>query len=195
MKRRDFFKAGARRAANTVVEVLDEKAEQRAASWIRPPFARRELDFLLSCTRCDDCIDACPHDVIFKLPAKLGVQVVGTPAMDLSNRGCHLCQDLPCVTACETNALQLPESNSDTPVPLPRLAVVQIDSQACLPYAGPECGACAHACPVPGALTWDGPKPSIDPEVCVGCALCREACITEPKSVLIATIKSNGEAA
>jgi len=64
MKRRDFFKTGARRAAGAVVDTLADSAEQRAASWIRPPFAKRELDFLLACTRCDDCVAACPHDAV-----------------------------------------------------------------------------------------------------------------------------------
>ena len=51
-------------------------------------------------------------------------------------------------------------------------------------YNGPECGACAHVCPVPGALSWEGGlRPVIDQSICTGCALCREACITNPKSV------------
>ena len=191
MKRRDFFKASARRAAGAVVDVLDAKVEQRAASWIRPPFARRELDFLLACTRCDDCVRACPHGVIFKLPASLGLQVAGTPALDLSHRGCHLCQDWPCVAACEPAALVLPKDEDPAP---PRLAAARIDTNSCLPYSGPECGACADACPVPGALTWRGPKPTIDAEICTGCALCREACITDPKSITIATLR-RGDAA
>lgn len=197
MKRREFFKAGAGKAARAVVGVLDEKAERRAESWIRPPFARKELDFLLTCTRCDDCIEACPHQVIFKLPAKLGVQVVGTPVLDLANKGCHLCADWPCVAACEADALRLPDAVEETEeaaadeaaIEVPKLATARIDTASCLPYSGPECGACAHVCPLPGALTWQGPKPVIDQEICNGCALCREACITEPKSVLIATIK------
>ena len=69
-----------------------------------PPFAVDELDFLLACTRCDKCIEACPHDVLFKLPARTGLQAAGTPAMDLLNRGCHLCRDWPCVAACEPDA-------------------------------------------------------------------------------------------
>ena len=194
MKRREFFKAGMRRAASAVADAVEEGVEQRAASWIRPPFAGRELDFLLRCTRCDDCVAACPHKVIFKLPSKLGIQVAGTPALDLANRGCHLCTDWPCVAACEANALQLPESDEAASAPPPKLAVARIDESTCLPYAGPECGACAHACPVPGALTWQGPKPQIDQAICPGCALCREACITEPKSVLITTVRRDEDA-
>ena len=184
MERREFFRLGARKAAEAVVRMADERAESRARNWLRPPFARPELQFLLCCTRCDNCIAACPHDVIFKLPARYGIEVAGTPAMDLANRGCHLCEDWPCVTACEPHALALnaPELNEGAP----RLAKLQIDTDVCLPYSGPECGACADSCPVPGALEWrDGVRPHINQDICAGCALCREACILTPKAITV----------
>jgi len=187
MDRRAFFKSGVEKIAKTAVKVVDNKVSQRANHWIRPPYALDELEFLLACTRCDKCITACPHNVIFALSAKLGMQVVGTPAMDLLNKGCHLCEDWPCVEACEPKALQFPEVEEGETLPLAEIAYVEINTQTCLPYSGPECGACASSCPVPGALLWDMEKPRIDPEVCVGCGLCRDACIANPKAV---TIKS-----
>ena len=122
--------------------------------------------------------------------------------MDLTKRGCHLCEDWPCVAACEPNALAMavtqlaPDKDGNQPPPMPKLASLSIDRKTCLPYLGPECGACAHVCPVPGALLWpDGLKPEIDAAVCTGCALCREACITEPKSITVAAVArmSGGE--
>ncbi len=185
MERREFFTLGARKAARLAYRVAGEGAARRAAHWIRPPFAAPEIDFLLACTRCDACIEACPQDVLFALPARLGLQVGGTPAMDLLNRGCHLCADWPCVAACDTGALVRAEAD-EAPPPL---AVARIDEGACLPYAGPECGACAASCPVPGAMIWRaGGKPVIDPGRCVGCGMCREACIVEPKAVTIASL-------
>ena len=161
-----------------------ETAAMWAENWIRPPFAVNELDFLFDCTRCDKCIKACPHDVLFKLPAKWGVKAVGTPAMDLRVRGCHMCQDWPCVTACEPKVLKLPDQDGEIPPEAVKLARVTINTKTCLPYLGPECGACADACPVPGALEWeDRLRPVINQDACTGCALCLEACITEPKSV------------
>ena len=112
-------------------------------------------------------------------------QVVGTPAMDLLNKACHLCDDWPCVEACEPKALIFPEQEDDEIRALPFIAHAEIDKQTCLPYKGPECGACESACPVPGALKWDMTKPSIDQELCTGCGMCREACIVEPKAVII----------
>jgi len=59
------------------------------------------------------------------------------------------------------------------------------DTDACLPYSGPECGAYDGSCPVPGALTWDMQRPVINQQKCIGCGLCRQICIVEPKAISI----------
>lgn len=197
MDRREFFTRGASKAAQVITKHATEKARENASHWIRPPFSIDELDFLLACSRCGDCIDACPHDIIFPLSSKLGVKVFSTPAMDLINQGCHLCEDWPCVRACEKDALKLPEisedkkdlkkndlDNSKTKKPLPKISTVSINESTCLPYNGPECGAC-RVCPVEGAMIWNKEKPSINMALCTGCALCREACILEPKAIRV----------
>ncbi|RLA40504.1 MAG: hypothetical protein DRR42_25795 [Gammaproteobacteria bacterium] len=219
MDRRGFFKTVFRSTTWEVVKHADAKVKKDARRWIRPPYAINELDFLLSCTRCGDCIQACPHDVIFPLSARVGAKAVGTPALDLLNKGCHLCKDWPCVQACNETALSLPvllSSNEalsnealsneapgnqapaedlpkDVTLPLPRLASASINTQSCLPYSGPECGACEASCPVPGALVWDQHRPAIDDAICVGCGLCRQACIIEPSAVTVAAQADAGD--
>ena len=190
MERRQFFRLGMGKALEGLLQWADNK-NGPTGNWFRPPYALAEAAFLRACTRCDHCITACPHEVLFALPARLGNQVAGTPAMDLLNRGCHLCADWPCVQVCEPNALRLP---SETETAQLRLARVDIDPAHCLPYRGPECGACGSICPVPGALFWDGPRPSIVAELCVGCALCREACITTPKAVVAQLLSESSRA-
>jgi len=181
MNRREFFTSSWKAA--------DEAASRPAMTWIRPPFALDESAFLAACTACGDCLDACPHQVVFPLPEAAGKAATGTPALDLLNRGCHLCRDWPCVTACDTGALELPVPDPGRPDPVPRwpeLALAHVEPSSCLAYLGPECGACAHSCPVDGALVWhDNTKPVIDPERCIGCGLCREACIVSPKAISI----------
>ena len=196
MKRRKFFKFGDAKAIEAASHLAAGKIAWRAQNWIRPPYALAETEFLLSCTRCDACVEACPHDVLFKLPDRLGTLAAGTPAMDLLNRGCPMCADWPCVGACEPGALKLTVQKDETPPPLPRLAVARINTDTCLPYQGPECGACADACPVPGALVWEGRvRPLINAETCTGCALCREACIVEPEAIEISTLIAREELA
>ncbi|HFD81198.1 MAG TPA: hypothetical protein ENK05_12525 [Gammaproteobacteria bacterium] len=184
--RRAFFRRGVERLGKGLTKEAMRRAEQRASRWIRPPFAAPELEFLVACTRCAACIEACPHDVIFPLPARCGATVVGTPALDLNHRGCHLCPDWPCVAACEPAALCRPP---EEPEALPRLASVSLESRYCLPYQGPECGACAGSCPLPDTLRWEGTRPSIDAASCVGCALCREACIADPRAFSVAALR------
>ena len=184
--RREFFRHGGRKVAEAKAQVATATVAARAGNWIRPPFAVAEAEFLLGCTRCGKCAEVCLHDVIFELPGNLGRQVAGTPAMDLRHRGCHMCADWPCLAACEPKVLKRSEPKEDSPPAPLKLAVLQIDERTCLPYLGSECGACAHACPVPGALEWeDGVGPVIVQKICTGCALCREACILEPKAIEI----------
>ncbi len=212
MDRRSFFTQAFRKTAEKAVELVDAKVTQEAKRWFRPPYAINELDFLLACTRCQECVEACPHQVIFPLPARYGVKVVNTPALDLLNKACHLCDDWPCVNACHEKALQIPRVETATEAmsecdegndkshetmedrspetvievqpspPLPRLAEARINQSTCFTYQGPECGAC-NVCPVPGALAWDHQRPHIDTEYCVGCGLCRVQCIVEPSAI------------
>lgn len=192
MDRREFFRRGFGRVAEQAVKHVDKKVTERATRWVRPPFAIPELEFLLACTRCNACIDACSYNIVFPLASDNGADVMKTPALDLLNNGCHLCSDWPCVAACETGALTLPlepesegndeSSNIDFN---PRLALINIDPETCLPYQGPECGACRSACTIDGAMNWERERPSINQEYCTGCAMCREACITEPKAVKV----------
>jgi len=184
MDRREFFKFSARKAKQVAVKGADARARKRAAHWIRPPFALPELEFLLACTRCSECIEACPHDVVFGLASRLGAEVVGTPALDLLNTACQLCEDWPCVSACEPKALRRDEDDEV----LPRLALAEIDTATCLPYSGPECGACKDSCPVDDAMSWEMEKPAISAEHCIGCGLCRAACILEPKAIKLRSI-------
>ncbi len=179
LDRRELFTLGWRKAAGNA-------AARRSSRWIRPPHALPEPEFLIKCTGCGDCISACPHDVVFALPAGSGLRAETTPALDLLNRGCHMCDGWPCVAACEAEALVRPDQAGEVPPALPRLALVEIDTDTCLAYLGPECGACAHACPVPGALEWEGGiRPVVKTDICTGCALCREACIVDPKAIKV----------
>ncbi len=200
MDRRAFFRRALEQSRDkigrAVVKIADEKVQRKAKRWIRPPFALDELRFLLACTRCQACVEACPQQVVFTLPSRTGLDAAGTPALDLLNRGCHLCEDWPCVEACESGALHRdapqtaraedchPGASSPPRLP-PRLATVKIDPQRCLPFQGPECGVCVDACPVEGAIRLDGARPVIDAAHCIGCARCRESCITLPKAISV----------
>ncbi len=100
-----------------------------------------------------------------------------------------MCDDWPCVIACKPNALLVPEcEEGNESIPLPELATAAINTDTCFPYSGPECGAC-NICPVPNALLWDQQRPFINSDICVGCGLCREACIVQPSAISIVARK------
>lgn len=138
MDRRAFFKRAVSKTAEVVVKEVDSKVKAEAAHWIRPPYAVNELDFLLSCTRCGECIAACPYKVIFPLESRLGAKVVNTPAMDLVNMGCHLCEDWPCVNACEPQVMKLPVVAEGAALPFPKIAKAHINTATCLKTSAPD---------------------------------------------------------
>lgn len=188
--RRAFFRRVAGKAAEKVVEHTQAKIEARAARWLRPPFALAELEFILACTRCGDCIEACPHQVLFPLPSHYGADVAATAALDVLNGGCHLCEDWPCVTACDAGALKKPKPNEDEAetseaLVWPKMAWAEIVQDDCLPFRGPECGACDGSCPIPNTLVFNREKPYINQDSCSGCGLCLAACIAAPKAIRI----------
>ena len=195
--RRSFFRRAAGKAAEKVVEHAEAKIEARAVRWVRPPFALSELEFVLACTRCSDCIEACPHNVIFPLPSNYGADVAATVALDVLNGGCHLCEDWPCVTVCEAGALKIPiidqeeDEAAESTASWPKMARAEINPDECLPFKGPECGACDGSCPIPNTLIFQREKPQINQDSCSGCGLCRAACIADPKAIKISSLYSN----
>ena len=193
LSRRSFFKRAGKKITETAVEVAEKKLQPEKINWIRPPFAIDELELLLSCTRCGACVDACDKDVIFPLPKSFGMKVAGTPAMDLQHKACALCTDWPCVDSCINGVLTKlnhPQTDQGGQRYIPKMASMLIDTERCLPYFGPECGYCVDICPVPGAMRLEMNKPVIDDEKCVGCAQCRDGCVTDPSSISVRLLHS-----
>ena len=68
-RRRLFLRSGVQKVAQATVDVAAHQLATRPQNWFRPPFATDEWQFLELCTRCDECLAACPHEVLFPLPA------------------------------------------------------------------------------------------------------------------------------
>ncbi len=191
ISRRNFFRKTRQKLTETVINEIDNKINAKASRWIRPPFAIDELEFFLSCTRCNACVEACEYNAIFPLPEKYGPQAAGTPALDLVDNACHLCKGWPCVSACVPGALTLLDDKSNQPVV--KLANVEIDKNSCIAWSGPECGACEGACPVENTLQFIDFKPVINQSTCVGCALCRSACVQDPVAISVYSVHVSTE--
>lgn len=143
---------------------------------LRPPHAVAEPLFLSGCTRCRACLEACPHGAIVPAPARFRA-AAGTPMIDPITQPCLLCEDTPCVTACEPKVLR-----SDLPL---RMGTARINVVTCLAHLGSFCSVCAEHCPVEGAIEVRGGRPTIDARACIGCGVCQHVCPAPENAVLL----------
>lgn len=146
---------------------------------LRPPGAVDESLFLQQCTRCNECIEACPHGTIRQAPAQFR-GAAGTPYIEPSAMPCWRCEDLPCIEACGEGALVGGALQMGT---------AQISHFDCLNALGTQCNTCVERCPLTGAIAPQGggsPKPpTVDPELCEGCGVCQYVCPAPMNAILI----------
>ena len=143
---------------------------------VRPPGAVDEPTFLARCTRCGQCARACPHDAIQSAPERFG-RAAGTPWIDAFRTPCHMCEDFPCVEACEPRALVLEQAGP--------IGTAQVRALDCLNRLGSPCSTCIEHCPVPDALVLRQGIPVVEPALCTGCGLCAHACPAPDKAILL----------
>ncbi len=175
--RRGFFRRLFGDAVQHVARATEERVVQHR--YVRPPGALPEMAFLAACTRCSECVRACPAGAILTVSSRGGL-AAGTPYLEPSRIPCLACADMPCATACPTAALTLPPDGWRTE----RLGRVEFDPHRCITFEGKPCGVCVGACPVGEAalsLDADG-HPVLKAEGCVACGACVRECITIPSS-------------
>ena len=171
--RRDFLKdsvVSVAKAAREFAAHKDAPREQPApparADWLRPPGAVDEVLFLDRCTRCSDCIEACPPGAIVSEVSN------GTPVIFANQVACELCEDFPCIAACATEAL-VPVSDQFAV----RMGVATVAHRFCTASQG--CHACVSKCPVDAlSMNFDALRLVVTEERCVGCGMCEQICKT-----------------
>jgi ferredoxin-type protein NapG len=160
---------------------------------LRPPGALPEEDFLSACIRCGLCVRDCPYDILFL--GQLGDDIpTGSPYFIARTGPCEMCEDIPCVAACPTNALD--HALTDINDARMGLAVV-IDQENCIAFQGLRCEVCFNVCPIRGkAITLDYQPnkrtgkhalfiPVVHSDACTGCGLCEKACILEKAAIKV----------
>lgn len=164
---------------------------------VRPPGAVPEKEFLELCTRCGECFQACPNNVLQPMNFMSGYLNLWTPAVNADWAGCDAsCNN--CGQVCPTGAIR--------PLPLAEKRVAHmglalVNEKTCLPYAGiEECRLCFEECraatyhaiefmrvgtevdpfgqPIEGSGML---APVVLPERCVGCGLCQSRCYSVNK--------------
>lgn len=160
---------------------------------LRPPGALAETDFLGACVRCGMCVRDCPYNTL-DLAKPEAPLATGTPYFTARAIPCEMCEDIPCVKACPTGALdhQLTDINKA------KMGVaVLIDHETCLNFLGLRCDVCYRVCPViDKAITLDllpntrtGRHamflPTVHSEACTGCGKCEKSCVLEESAIRV----------
>ena len=132
--------------------------------WLRPPGAVEELEFLQRCTKCGDCLDACPPSAIQHHNQDQ------TPIIFAEDSPCLLCQDFPCISVCETEALLPVQNQKDV-----NMGLAVVSHRECTATNG--CNACVSKCPTEAlSMNFSNFQISVDQLRCVGCGICQQVC-------------------
>ena len=160
---------------------------------LRPPGALPEDDFLGACIRCGLCVRDCPYNTL-ELAKPEHPVATGTPYFTARNIPCEMCEDIPCVKACPTQALdhQLTDINKA------KMGIaVLIDHESCLNFLGLRCDVCYRVCPViDKAITLEtrhNPRsdrhalllPTVHSDACTGCGKCEKSCVLPEAAIKV----------
>jgi len=177
---------------------------------IRPPGSVEESDFLQKCIKCDQCINACPTNVLQPATFKeAGFEGLWTPVMNFNLGHCQLKCTL-CSEVCPTGAIRKTTveeklgKGAYTDVGPISLGTAFFDKGRCLPHAMEiPCVVCEEVCPTsPKAIqTVDEEvknvfgeivvlnKPFVVPDLCIGCGICQTECpVTDSRAVYVTPV-------
>jgi ferredoxin-type protein NapG len=169
---------------------------------LRPPGARAEEDFLGACIRCGLCVRSCPFDTL-KLATLDADVVIGTPYFTARDIPCEMCEDIPCVKACPTGALDPDLTDIDDA----RMGLAAlVNQETCLNFQGLRCEVCYRECPaIDKAITLELRHnersgmhtlfiPTVHSEHCTGCGKCERVCILPEAAIMVMPVAMAGAA-
>jgi ferredoxin-type protein NapG len=198
LDRRQFLGDMARTAAAVAICGLPlglyiQQSRALPGAALRPPGALAEDDFVAACVRCGLCVRDCPYDTLTLASLGDGVPT-GTPYFIARQVPCEMCDDIPCVVACPTGALD----EKLTDINDAEMGVAAItDTRNCLNYQGLRCDVCYRVCPlideairlVRSANVRTGKHahfiPTVDADKCTGCGKCERACVLEESAIRV----------
>ena len=191
LSRRELLAGGGAAVGTTLGVLYRTSGHASKADLLRPPGASAPSQFLASCIRCGQCVEACPFDTLRLAGLDRGTSI-GTPYVTSREVPCYFCQgydELRCIAVCPTGALQPVSDWAQI-----RMGTAVIDERHCLAWSGTMCRACWHACPFPNrAISMDSRgRPTVNEDTCIGCGLCNHACLTEPSSITIRPALQSG---
>lgn len=133
------------------------------------PWLKSTQHMLDACTRCGDCVTACPTGVVVKGEG-------GFPALDFKTAECTFCH--ACTDVCSQPLFDLQKS--------PWQAVVSVQS-SCLNQHGVYCRSCLESCEIRAlSVEFLGPgqqRIQLNNDVCNGCGACVAICPEQAISI------------
>jgi polyferredoxin len=195
--RRAFVGAAATGVGAAVLLAAGVRPAHPSPGLLRPPGAQDEDRFLSLCLRCTECMKVCPTSGLQPALLEGGLQALWTPVLvprlGACDYGCHACGQ-----TCPSGAIpELTLADKRTRV----LGVAVIDRDRCLPWVqDTPCIVCQEMCPVPekaivldegryvpspsGGENWVA-RPSVVPELCIGCGICEFKCPVAGTSAIV----------
>ena len=159
----------------------------RTHSYLRPPGAIAEKEFLKKCVRCGACMQACPTNAVQPAVLQAGLEGLWTPLLVPASGYCEY-ECNRCTQVCPTHALAPLELEEKKQF---KIGTAVIDRNTCYTYAdGYNCAVCEEHCPVPEkAIRFrevevhgfrGRPKKVkqiyVVPDLCIGCGICESVC-------------------
>jgi len=184
---------------------------------LRPPGALPEEDFLKACVKCGLCAEACVNresnidkETGKQRPGTLKMakggdhKLIGTPFFTPRDVPCYMCDDIPCVPVCPSGALNeasVTNDKGELDINKARMGLAVVHKESCIAFWGLQCDACYRACPLlDEAISLEYMKnertgkhayllPVVHSDVCTGCGLCEQACVTEKAAIFVLPIE------
>lgn len=195
--RRQFLKNATRTVAGVcgagvILGLQQNQSLAREGVALRPPGALAEEAFTSACTRCGQCVQACPYDMLH-LASLLSPMEAGTPYFVARDKPCEMCVDIPCMNACPSGALSGLQDIGEARMGL----AVLLDHETCLNWQGLRCDVCYRVCPlIDKAITLERVHndrtsihakliPTVHSDACTGCGKCEQACVLEEAAIKV----------
>lgn len=209
LHRRGFFSEGLRSLLRPIADLLEQRLEDfnsalpleddelaaggpsssssflsapsQPVSYLRPPGALPESEFLARCVSSGHCVQACPVSAI-RLVWVSDARWNGKPAIEPAVQACVICEDLKCTKVCPSGALR-PVARDEI-----RIGIAKVHPERCLRTAGEDCRICVDKCPIGERairLSVEGDFVEVREEGCVGCGVCEMVCPAQPRAIRV----------